>query len=400
MNEKIKTKNKSAIFNKKNTSENILTSKIALESLNSDMTEGGISLLVAAIFNNRSDVVNTLLSHNETNINQPTMDGKTPVYHAAVRGVNEILRMLLENQADLHLQDENGLTPLHGAAGYNDIETVDIILNTTAGRKLLNTTTKDGLTPLHIAVATNQSNIVETLLDYKELDINKQDKEGWTAVYFASSLGLDKILNKLIEKRAKVDIPANNGLLPLTKAVLKDHIEVIKILLTTKEGKLSLNSTSPEIPSTILQIAVFQNKTNIVKLLVAHDETDVNQPNEFGHTPLYFAALNGNTEILKILIQSGAFIHAESIDGTTALHTTCFHGHMETAKILLANNAIIDKQDKYLRTPLFFAVGMGHEDLVWFLLEKGAKLSNIRLNPLVKPRSKGLDTFVNSLLGT
>ena len=48
---------------------------------------------------------------------------------------------------------------------------------------------------------------------------------------------------------------------------------------------------------------------------------------------------------------------------------------------------------------LVFA-GMGHEDLAWFLLEKGAMLSNIRLNPLVKPRSKGLDTFVNSLLGT
>ena len=73
---------------------------------------------------------------------------------------------------------------------------------------------------------------------------------------------------------------------------------------------------------------------------------------------------------------------------------------METAKILIVNNATIDKQDRYLRTPLFFAVGMGHEDLVWFLLEKGAKLSNIRLNPLVEPRSKGLDTFVNSLLGT
>jgi len=54
----------------------------------------------------------------------------------------------------------------------------------------------------------------------------------------------------------------------------------------------------------------------------------VNERNEDGRTPLMFAAINGETECAKELLQHGADVNATAHDGGTALMLCGFsRGH-------------------------------------------------------------------------
>lgn len=63
--------------------------------------------------------------------------------------------------------------------------------------------------------------------------------------------------------------------------------------------------SSPE-DSTILHEAIAQNNESLVLALLASNKTNPNQKSERGYTPLHYAAIIGNSNIVKALIKNGA----------------------------------------------------------------------------------------------
>ncbi|MEG0093812.1 MAG: ankyrin repeat domain-containing protein, partial [Erysipelotrichaceae bacterium] len=51
-----------------------------------------------------------------TNINYQNGDGRTALMRSAKRGYKDIVRVLLDNDADVNLEDNNGKTAIMGAA--------------------------------------------------------------------------------------------------------------------------------------------------------------------------------------------------------------------------------------------------------------------------------------------
>ena len=97
-------------------------------------------------------------------------------------------------------------------------------------------------------------------------DINKVDKHGWT---------------------------------PLTHAVLKGHVEIVKLLL---DSGADINKTN-EYGETPLFTAAAEGHEQIVKLLL-DSGADINKTNEYGETPLYIAAVYGYDQIVKLLLDA------------------------------------------------------------------------------------------------
>ena len=62
------------------------------------------------------------------------------------------------------------------------------------------------------------------------------------------------------------------------------------------------------------------------------------QDNE-GRAPLHLAAMNGDTETVRLLISAGADVHAKDSKGSTALHLAVLGGHSETAQVLIEAEA-------------------------------------------------------------
>jgi ankyrin repeat protein len=77
----------------------------------------------------------------------------------------EIIKLLLEYNADPDIQNSWGQTTLHWAAGsLGNNEIVEILLRNKANPNMQNSL---GDTPLHIAARDGQKESVETLLKYK-----------------------------------------------------------------------------------------------------------------------------------------------------------------------------------------------------------------------------------------
>ena len=98
-----------------------------------------------------------------------------------------------------------------------------------------------------------------------------------------------------------------------------------------------------------------------------------------GHTPLMRAALDGNTEEVKELINRGADINQRDDNGRTALMFAAINTHYETMKVLLESGADVNAVSKIGGTALMGAALAGDLRMVQALLDRGADL-NARLH--------------------
>ena len=96
---------------------------------------------------------------------------------------------------------------------------------------------------------------------------------------------------------------------------------------------------------------------------------------EYGRTPLHYAALDGDAERVRQLLSDGADPDAQDDDGWTPLHFACQERHSGVAKVLLRGDADPNLTDKHGNGPLWTAVMNARSELeaVALLLSAGAK---------------------------
>ncbi|KAF5701323.1 Pfs NACHT ankyrin domain-containing protein [Fusarium mundagurra] len=103
---------------------------------------------------------------------------------------------------------------------------------------------------------------------------------------------------------------------------------------------------------------VGNGNTEVVKVLLEKG-ADAGAADKDRTTPLYRAVQNGYSEIVKMLLEKGADARAADDAGSTPLHLASNNGHLETARILLDKRADIVAVDKYGSTPLHHASRKG-----------------------------------------
>ena len=102
-----------------------------------------------------------------------------------------------------------------------------------------------------------------------------------------------------------------------------------------------------------------------------------NQTYGYGATPLHLAAQNGHTDLVKLLLDSGANMDSKCIEGMTPIHRCAEYGHTDLVGLLIDRGADPNGTDKWDQTPLHLAAKSGHVSLVKLLIENGADLEKI-----------------------
>ena len=128
-----------------------------------------------------------------------------------------------------------------------------------------------------------------------------------------------------------------------------------------------LSSNSPDLKDdygqTPLAWAARNGHEAVLKLLLATGTVEVNSKDKQGWTPLSWAAENGHEAVVRLLLATGTVeVNSKDVYGRTALSWAAENGHEAVVKLLLATGTVeVDSKDVYGQTPLLFAANKGHE---------------------------------------
>lgn len=122
-------------------------------------------------------------------------------------------------------------------------------------------------------------------------------------------------------------------------------------------------------------IACGGNSEKTGELKKSKADVNINKGDEFGRTPLHYAALRGQTEEVRQLLEKGADVNAKDNYLFTPLHYAAKRGHGEVVRLLLAKKAGLNSGDHYLCTPLHHAAVKGHREIAAMLMDAGADLN-------------------------
>jgi hypothetical protein len=132
--------------------------------------------------------------------------------------------------------------------------------------------------------------------------------------------------------------------------------------------------TPRPLTKTSLAHAAMKGREDTVRTLLT-DGNDINAGNRNGETPLHLAAEQGNSDIVKILLEQGAMVDAvETAAGYTPLHYAARQGHSDLCDLLIRFGADPDALTENLDSPLHLAIEKGRAGVVRVLLKYHARL--------------------------
>ena len=258
--------------------------------------------------------------------------------------------------------------------------------------------------PLHLAVIKKQPQALLTLLDLGA-NMESLDEAGFTALDQAALIGESKLAQILLDRGAKVRLPAAvclgrttdiNRLLQRDPDILKPGARWENLILRAAERA----------PGTVIETLIQAGASIHVR-----DDPKTSVDSTSGYTPLHAAAFNGNLSAASVLLQHGANVRAreEKYHGTPAGWAN-YAGHTEVRDLILRGpidimeaiehgltnriQTILEEDSEALRrpfseyplyplyaegwhTPLAFAVMRSMPEMVRFLLNQGAD-ANLR----------------------
>ncbi|WP_439899824.1 ankyrin repeat domain-containing protein [Paraburkholderia phymatum] len=154
----------------------------------------------------------------------------------------------------------------------------------------------------------------------------------------------------------------------MIKAVKFDDVkEVKKQLAHGMDPNMADNQGMP-----LLVIAAREKSDKVVAALIDNPKTDVEILDKAGENAMMMAALNGDIDIVKLLIAKDAEVNKK---GWAPLHYASANGHDDIVKLLLDHDAYIDAGSPNGTTPLMMAARGGHVSTVKLLLDSGADLN-------------------------
>jgi ankyrin repeat protein len=304
----------------------------------------------------------------------------------AVRlGSLDATRRALAGNANPNMLDpESGLTPLMLAAGAGAPDIARLLVE--AGALVNAVDRRAGATALHKACQGGHLAVVKLLVEAgAHIDL-QATTTGHTPLVEAIWFKSDDIVAYLIDRNARIELKTYYGF------TIDDHINYAvavskgqddqRRLARIKELVAQRRARDDRAREAAPLLAAVQKKSldELAAALRAGAKTEERYPIvgsfDDGHTPLLVAARNGETEMVRALLQAGADVNAvEPVFGAVPLHKATYNGHLGITRLLAAAPGVnLDYQgpsNGY--TPLADALWHGFADCAAALIDAGAR---------------------------
>ncbi|XP_064473258.1 transient receptor potential cation channel subfamily A member 1 homolog isoform X2 [Ornithodoros turicata] len=321
-----------------------------------------MSPLHYAVENNHPDIVRYLLE-NGVNPNVKSTTSYAPLNLAAIHSTVEVCKLLIEHGADVESLAEDNKTPLLLASQNQKPDIVTYLLDQGAG---IEDCDLEGNTPLLCAVDSGNVDVVHILLE-RGANIACRNGEGFNVLHTAVLSKNATVLKQLLQipmSKKLINIGDSDGDTPLHHAAKNAFLDIVQMLL--EHG--ALPSARNNCDETTLHSACAYNFPNVVREIVRQDRRLVNAMDAHWNTPLHAAAQGGFSEIVALLVESGAELEAKNYYEWTPLTVACRTGDFDTVSNLLVAGSSVLTVDKMKNRPLHVAAQFGNDKIVDLLL--------------------------------
>jgi hypothetical protein len=205
---------------------------------------------------------------------------------------------------------------------------------------------------------------------------------GGTPLYYAALCGFQDLVEHLVIKYPQhVDTPGGNFVTPLIAALARRHFQTAELL---RHNGADVDVRGP-IGRTALHCAALHGDFEMVRELLNY-KADVNARDE-GWTPIHFVSQGFQDLVIpnicqsfpgvaRLLLEHGADVNVQvsvpDSSGRTPLHVATEFNRAEVARVLLEHGANVDAEDNQGRTPFQIASARGCDESMKLLSEHGA----------------------------
>jgi len=281
----------------------------------------------------------------------------TPLHSAAMGGYLENIKSLVDLGANVTVETDSGQTPLHIVAKYGYEDCVEFLQ-----RKAPHTVKYrdvNGYTPMNLAAFGKHLESFQILLKQESGGVDRwTDHQRNTQLHWAACAGHSTLARELLQARAPVNALNKKKQSPLHWAVSSNSRETVSVLL---EHGAQVRQLCGENMSVLHYAARLAQSEEMVQMLLATCKQSVellDLHNNEGVSPLYYAAANGNSESVLMLVKNGANVLKSGTGpgGNQLLHKAVQAGcSLEAIQCLIENGADPQAVNDQRDLPLHFA---------------------------------------------
>ena len=348
------------------------------------------SVVDAAMRHDAAAVRALIADHGDVNAAQG--DGMTALHWAAQDGDADLVKLLLHAGADVTKTTRlGGYEPLHLAAQTGDAPVIDLLV--AAGAKVSAPTTT-GATPLMLAATSGKVAAVKALLDHGADPNVAETANKETALMFAAADDRADVAALLLQRGARPELATT--VVDYTSAT-SPEVRLQQDLREAEAAKAAAAAAAKGEKPPAPAAAPFGAKGAGVAGVTRGFTYEELVGKQGGLTALHLAARQGSARTVQALLAGGANVNEFSADHTTPLVIAAINGQFDIAKSLLEHGADPTLGTDAGMTPLFAVLNIewapksfypqpraqleqhtAYLDLMKALLDRGAD-PNVRL---------------------
>ena len=222
-----------------------------------------------------------------------------------------------------------------------------------------------GRTPLWFAAANGRTDVVRALVS-AEADVNTQHNDGAKYMHLEDERAdpvrtlhsgrFEYLVYTLLKHGADVYNRDYDNMLPIDIASYNGHADIVEFLTSCDRPTVALRCSNLHLPLIAVDVDYRRNTavhlTTDLQAMISllENGADVEAENVDGLRPIHCAVRTGCVELVELLINHGANFDAADVFGNRPLHEAVCHG-LRVVQLLVQRGANLNVQDINGKTP-------------------------------------------------